>query len=110
MLRVLPLKDTHPNRQLGRLHIVALDVQLEVLLKTIQLLGACQDGVLVAGYTCGTGPLLMVYGLGWAIMFGHGRSVLARGIWLYLSLAGGFHPRMFSVWEKTVLDGLSMPR
>ena len=41
----------------------------------------------------------------WAIMFGHGGSVLARGNWLYLSLAGGFHLNMFSAWERTVVDG-----
>ena len=41
----------------------------------------------------------------WAIMFGHGGSVLARGNWLYLSWAGGFHLNMFSAWERTVVDG-----
>ena len=45
----------------------------------------------------------------WAIMFGHGGSVLARGNWLYLSWAGGFHLNMFSAWERTVVDGSTMP-
>ena len=30
-----------------------------------------------------------------AVMFGHRRSILAHGDWLYISLDGGFHPRMF---------------
>ena len=34
-------------------------------------------------------------GWAWAVMFGHRRSVLARGDWLHISLVGGFHSRMF---------------
>ena len=41
----------------------------------------------------------------WAIMFGHGGSVLARGNWLCLNVAGGFHLKMFLAWERTVVDG-----
>ena len=34
---------------------------------------------------------------------------MAGGNWLYFSLVGGFYPRMFSVWEKIVVDGSMVP-